>query len=153
MEETKKSKCRSFKDLQVWQRGIRLVKTVYDITRTYPPEEFYGLVSQTRRSAISIPSNIAEGFTRFHDKEFMQFLYVALGSCAESVTHLIIAEQLRYVSATQIEIVLQEIDEISKMIMGLIKSIKARLASTEVVGSRRRERSPKPKNPSMEPKT
>lgn len=126
MEDHRKSKCISFKDLQIWQRGVRLVKTIYDLTKVYPREELYGLVSQTRRSAISIPANIAEGFTRFHDKEFMQFLYVALGSGAECVTHLTIAEQLRYVTTKQTEPVVQEIDEISKMIMALIKNIKAR---------------------------
>jgi four helix bundle protein len=144
MEETKKSKCRSFKDLQVWQRGIRLVKTVYDITRTYP-ERVVWTASQTCRSAISIPSNTPKVLLAFMIKSSCSFVCGGR-SCAESATHLIIAEQLRYASAKQIEIVLQEIDEISKMIMGLIKSIKARLASDwrEI---RRRERSPKPKNP------
>jgi four helix bundle protein len=132
MEEPKKSKCKSFKELQIWQRGIGLVKTIYDITKVYPREELYGLVSQTRRSAISIPANIAEGFTRFHDKEFMQFLYVALGSGAECVTHLTIAEQLRYVTAKQTEPVVQEIDEIGRMIMALIKKIKTRQAGKPV---------------------
>ncbi len=75
-------KIKSFKDLKIWQKGIEIVKDVYDITKSFPKEELYGLTSQMRRCAVSIPSNIAEGFKRYHNKEFKQFLYITLGSSA-----------------------------------------------------------------------
>jgi len=79
-------KIRDFRDLNVWKKGIEIVKDVYKMAEQLPKQEFYGLVSQMQRSAVSIPSNIAEGFNRFHNKEYKQFLYIALGSCAELET-------------------------------------------------------------------
>ena len=87
-------KIKSYKDLNIWKRSIRLVEEIYIITKKFPKEEIYGLTSQLRRSAISIPSNIAEGFTRFHNKEYRQFLYISLGSCAELNTQIIISSHL-----------------------------------------------------------
>ena len=74
------------KDLDIWKKGMEIVNRVYTVTADYPKEEIYGLTAQMRRAAISIPSNIAEGFMRQHNKEYKQFLYVALGSCAELET-------------------------------------------------------------------
>lgn len=68
-----------FKELKIWRNGIELVKSIYSLTETFPNSEIYGLVSQMRRSAVSIPSNVAEGFKRLHNNEFRQFLYIALG--------------------------------------------------------------------------
>ena len=79
-------KIKNFQDLRIWQIGIEVVKDIYILTKKFPKEELYGLISQMRRSAISIPSNIAEGFRRYHNKEYKQFLYIALGSCAELET-------------------------------------------------------------------
>lgn len=76
-------KIKGFKDLRIWQKGIEIVKDIYEITKPFPKEELYGLTSQMRRCAISIPSNIAEGFKRYHNKEYKQFLYITLGSSAE----------------------------------------------------------------------
>jgi len=76
-------KIKNFEDLRIWQKGIEVVKDVYILTKKFPKEELYGLTSQMRRSAVSIPSNIAEGFRRYHNKEYKQFLYIVLGSCAE----------------------------------------------------------------------
>jgi len=76
-------KIKNFQDLRIWQVGIEVVKDIYILTKKFPKEELYGLNSQMRRSAVSIPSNIAEGFRRYHNKEYKQFLYMALGSCAE----------------------------------------------------------------------
>ncbi len=76
-------KITNFKQLKIWQKGIEIVKKTYKITEAFPREEIYGLVAQMRRSAISIPSNIAEGFKRFHSKEYKQFLRIVLGSAAE----------------------------------------------------------------------
>lgn len=85
---------KSHKDLEVWKRSVELVKTIYEITKSFPKEELYGLTNQMRRSAISIPSNIAEGAARNHNKEFIQFLYITLGSIAELETQIIISKKL-----------------------------------------------------------
>jgi len=78
-EKNMTEKIKNFQDLRIWQKGIEIVKDVYMITKKYPKEELYLLTSQMRCSAISIPSNIAEGFRRFHNREYKQFLYIALG--------------------------------------------------------------------------
>lgn len=77
---------RSFKELHVWQKVIKIVKDIYALTSKFPKEELYGLTSQMRRCAVSILSNIAEGFKRSHNKEFKQFLHIELGSAAELAT-------------------------------------------------------------------
>lgn len=79
----KQMKVKDYKDLKVWQKGIDIVDKIYSITTKFPKEEVYGLVLQMRKAAVSIPSNIAEGFVRHHSKEYKQFLYISLGSCAE----------------------------------------------------------------------
>ncbi|HPM04274.1 MAG TPA: four helix bundle protein, partial [Candidatus Cloacimonas sp.] len=84
------------KDLDVWKNGKELVVSVYKATRKYSNDELYGLVSQIRRAAVSIPSNIAEGAGRNHDREYIQFLYVALGSLAELETQLLISQRLDF---------------------------------------------------------
>jgi four helix bundle protein len=87
----------NFKDLKIWKKAIELVKKVYVVSSKLPKEEIYGLTSQMRRSAFSIPSNVAEGFRRQHNNEFKQFLYITLGSCAELETQTIIAEDLDHI--------------------------------------------------------
>jgi four helix bundle protein len=79
-------KIRNFRQLDIWKKGIEIVKDVYKTVNESPKQELYGLTAQMQRSSVSIPSNIAEGFNRFHNKEYKQFLYVALGSCAELET-------------------------------------------------------------------
>jgi len=118
-------KIRYYKDLKIWQKGISLVKDVYGITNKMPREEGYGLTNQIRRSAVSIPSNIAEGQARQHAKEFKQFLYVALGSLAELETQLVIAEQLKYIRGEDLRSLSDKIIEIRKMISGLISRLTA----------------------------
>jgi len=114
-------KNRTHKDLIVWQKAMDFVEEVYKLTNTMPKTEVYGLTSQIRRSAVSIPSNIAEGAARNHSKEFMQFLYVALGSVAELETQLLLAERLQFIPMAPIG----NLSEIKKMLLGLIKSKKA----------------------------
>ncbi len=126
MSEEEAAKIRSFKDLKVWQKGVDLVEMIYKATKMFPKEEMYGLSAQLRRAAVSIPSNIAEGFGRYHNKEYKQFLHVALGSCAEITTQIIIAERLQFVKNSVSERVLSQADEISKMLMSLIKKVRAR---------------------------
>ena len=116
-------KIKSYKDLKIWKRSIVLVKNIYDITSLFPNEELYGLTSQLRRSGISIPSNIAEGFTRYYNKEFRQYLYIALGSCAELETQLIIANRLNYLEADIKSKISNDLEVICKMITNLIKKL------------------------------
>jgi len=82
------AKIKDFRDLNIWKKGTGIVKGAYLITKAFPKNEIYGLTAQIRRSAVSIPSNIAEGFARKHNKEYRHFLYIALGSCAELETQI-----------------------------------------------------------------
>ncbi len=123
MNEKTGKKIKSFKDLKIWQKGIQLVEDVYNASRNFPKEEIYGLQSQMRRSAVSIPSNISEGFARLHNREYRNFLYISLGSCAELTTQIIIASRLNYVMDTKADVRLMAIDELSKMTMSLIKKL------------------------------
>jgi four helix bundle protein len=116
-------KIRSFRDLEIWQRGIILTEAVYESTRAFPKEELYGLVAQLRRTAVSIPSNIAEGFARRHNKEYKQFLHISLGSCAELTTQVIIASKLKYIAGKAAIAMVNEIEEISRMTMSLVKKL------------------------------
>ena len=116
-------KIRNYKDLNIWKRSIELVKNIYEISNSFPKEELYVLTSQLRRTAISIPSNIAEGFSRFHNKEYRQFLYIALGSCAELETQMIIANYLKYLNDDKFNDIINESEVICKMISNLIKKI------------------------------
>ena len=109
-------------DLKVWQVSIQLVKKIYVVTTAFPNEETYGLVSQMRRAAISIPSNIAEGAARGGTKEFIHFLGVARGSLSELETQLYISKELGYV--TNAQDVDSQIEEIFRLLGGLISSLK-----------------------------
>jgi four helix bundle protein len=117
------NKIKNFKDLKIWQKGIELAKLVYQITDPFPSIETYGIVSQMRRSAVSIPSNIDRGFMRRHNKEYKQFLYIALGSLAELETQIILSEKLDYFKNEQSKDVQANINELNKMITGLIKCL------------------------------
>lgn len=110
------------KELEVWKKSIEFVSEIYEITKNFPKEEIYGLTSQIRRSAISIPSNIAEGFARESDKEFIQFLHVTMGSLVELETQLIIAKNLLYIK--EIGGYTEKIELVRKLIIGLIKYLK-----------------------------
>ena len=116
-------KIKSFRDLEIWKRGMALVEEMYKVTKSFPREEIYGLTSQSRRAAVSIPSNIAEGFARFHNKEYRRFLYMSLGSCAELTTQIIIASRLQYSTERTAESLIDEVDQISRMTMSLIKKL------------------------------
>ncbi|MFC1813884.1 four helix bundle protein [Thermodesulfobacteriota bacterium] len=114
---------RSYRDLEVWQKSMDLVVVCYQITRKFPRNEIYGLVSQLQRAAVSIPANIAEGRHRQHSKEFLQHLSFAYGSLAELETHILIAERLNYINKSKSEKILGKTAEIGRMINGLKKSI------------------------------
>lgn len=116
----------SYRDLTVWHKGIEVVKEVYKLTASFPKEETYGLVSQMRRSSISIPSNIAEGYARKHRQEYVQFIRIAFGSGAELETQLEIARQLKYASDDKIKTVESKLTEVMKMLNKFISSLVAK---------------------------
>ena len=115
----------SYRDLNVWQNGMDLVEDVYKITANFPKEEKYGLTSQLRRCSVSIPSNIAEGFMRKSTKEYIQFLYISLGSLGELDTQMEIAVRLSFIEWQK------EFNEkwliVRKQLYGLVKSLKNKL--------------------------
>ena len=119
-------KIRNHKDLEVWKQSIDLVDAVYRMTKTFPPEELYGLVNQMRRAAVSIPSNIAEGAARASKKEFTQFLYIALGSVSELETQTIISKRLGYID--QEGELLHQTETARRLLLGLIKYLKKKAA-------------------------
>lgn len=115
------SRLRSHKDLDVWQRAMDLTSEIYAITGRFPKEELYGLTMQARRSAVSIPSNIAEGSARNASQEFIQFLHVALGSAPELETRLLLAQRMRFFSESK---PLALLDQIRKMLTALLRMLK-----------------------------
>jgi len=111
---------RTFRDLIVWQRSMELVLSVYECTRLFPREEQFGLVSQMRRSAVSIPSNISEGRLRGSDVEFLRYLRIAFASLGELETQIEIAKRLSFLSEEEYRIICDTIDEIGRMLNALI---------------------------------
>ena len=114
---------KTFRDLAVWQKGISLAKTVYQKTGSFPKEELYGLVTQMREAAVSIPANIAEGYLRKHAMEFQQFLNVALGSLGELETHVVLAGELNYLSAENSGVLSEELDHLARMTISLCNKV------------------------------
>ncbi|MBI5030459.1 MAG: four helix bundle protein [Chloroflexi bacterium] len=111
----------NYKELKVWQKGMDLVVTVYKLTRTFPKDELFGLTSQLRRAAVSISLNIAEGAGRETDIEFARFLDIALGSTYESIVALSIAQRLGYCNLEESNGLVEQAEEIARMLTGLIK--------------------------------
>lgn len=118
--------------MDVWKKGIDIVDKVYDVTENFPRKEIYGLCSQMQRAAVSVPSNIAEGYRRVYAKEFIRFLRIALGSFAELETQLIIASRRNYIAKDKFSFIMEYIDHEVGMLMNLIGSItrKAQAAPT-----------------------
>lgn len=114
----------NFKELLVWQKSIDLVTEIYRTTDAFPKEETFGLKSQIRRASVSIPSNIAEGNSRRSKPDYLQFLKISRGSCAEVETQLIISKNLHFLSEENYLKLNDDIIEISKMLNGLINSLK-----------------------------
>lgn len=111
----------SYRELIVWQKGMMLVRGVYDMTRGFPKEEVFGLKMQLRRCVVSIPSNIAEGYGRQHTSEYIRFLQIARGSLFELITQLEISVSLAYVN--EIGDLIKDCDEIAKMLNSLIRKL------------------------------
>jgi four helix bundle protein len=116
-------KPKHYKDLLVWQKGMNLAKLVYKLTMRFPAEERYGLTSQLRRAAVSVPSNIAEGQARRGTNEFLQFLSIAEGSLAELETQLLLSVELNFTQQAEVEPALKEIDELQKMLVALKRKL------------------------------
>ena len=112
-----------YKDLKIWQKGMHLAKSVYQLTTRFPADERFGLTRQMRRAAISVPSNIAEGQARSGTREFLQFLSHASGSLAELETQTLLSVDLRYCSAADVGLVLQEIAELQKMLAAIRRKL------------------------------
>ncbi len=113
--------------MKVWQKAMDLVVRCYELSRCLPDSERYGLVSQLRRAAVSIPANIAEGWGRNSTKDFIRFLSIAFGSLTEVETHIQIAERLGYTTTDEVTRLLQQTSEVSKMLVGLRKSLEERV--------------------------
>jgi four helix bundle protein len=118
-------KAQNYKDLVVWQKGIALAKAIYQLTSGFPSEEKFGLVSQMRRAAVSIPSNVAEGQARHTTGEFIQFISHAEGSTAELETQLILSVELKFVVKEQTTNEFVLLDDIRRMLNGLRRKLSA----------------------------
>ena len=114
----------SYRDLKVWQAGRRLVLRIYQATRNFPPEERFGLTSQMRRAAVSIPSNIAEGWSRQHRAEYLQFLRVARGSLAELETQVLLSQDLVLMPETTFSELLNLCDALSRQLLALERALR-----------------------------
>lgn len=113
---------KTHKDLDVWKKSLNFAEEVYSLTKDFPREEKFGLTSQIRRAVISIPSNIAEGASRNTTKEFIQFLYYAVGSISEVEAQLILSHRLGFIVSN--EGIFSDLEEIKRMLLGLIKSLR-----------------------------
>ena len=116
-------KLKSYKDLKVWQRSYQLCLEIYKITKGFPDEEKYGLTSQLRRAAVSVPSNISEGYGRKTTPEYIQFLYIAYGSVCEIETQILLSGDLGYISNGRLEMLKEGIREVERMLKALIRSL------------------------------
>jgi four helix bundle protein len=114
-----KKKVESYKDLLVWQKAMDLVVECYRLTQKFPTNELYGLTSQIRRGAVSVPANIAEGFGRWHSKDFVRFLLNANGSLKEVETHLLISERLSLLQRPEMQRAMGLSEELGRMLAAL----------------------------------
>jgi len=115
---------KNYKELKVWQKAYQLCITIYKITKHFPKEERYGLTSQIRRSAVSVPSNIAEGYGRKTTQEYMQSLYIAYGSHCELETQIMISKDLGYIKSDDFQELQQNIGDVERMLKALITSLR-----------------------------
>ncbi len=114
---------RSYKDLKTWQRSYQLCLEIYKITKGFPKEEIYGLTSQIRRAAVSVPCNVAEGYGRKTTPEYIRSLYIAYGSTCELETQVLLSGDLGYIDAGKLKKVQDGVGEVERMLKALIKSL------------------------------
>jgi len=117
---------KSYRDLTVWKSGIDLTVACYEATRTFPRDELYGLTSQIRRAAASIPANVAEGHGRDSTGQFIQFLRIAQGSVKELETHLVVADRVGMLDAKIAAQLLARCDEVGRMLRSLIRTLESK---------------------------
>ena len=114
---------RSYKDFKVWQKSMDLAEAIFEITKFFPKDELYGLISQLRRAGVSVPSNVAEGSSRRSRGEFIRFINIASGSLSEVETQLMLAKRFNYIAEAQCATLLSNAEEISKMLYALQRSL------------------------------
>jgi four helix bundle protein len=119
---------KDYRDLIVWQKAMGLVETIYCTTKAFPRDEIYGLTSQIRRAAVSIPSNIAEGNGRNTTRDYIHFLGMAYGSVKEVETQVLIAERLQYIDPNSSVQLIQMTTEVARLLSGLMNSLKQKVA-------------------------
>jgi four helix bundle protein len=119
------SNIQSYKDLKVWQKSMEIARACYEVTKAFPKEELFGMTSQIRRAAASVPANIAEGYGRDSRGEYVQFLRFAQGSLKELETHLILAEQVRITALDSTAAIQSLCDEVGRMLRSLIRSLQS----------------------------
>lgn len=124
-------KINTYRNLIVWQKPVALVTAIYTLTKSFPQEEKFGIVSQLNRASVSIPSNIAEGWGRESSKNYLQFLRISRGSLMETETLLEISKNLKYINDKDFKIISDNIEEVSKILQGLIKSIQQKIKLTQ----------------------
>ena len=118
----------SFRDLDIWKKGVDIADEIYDITAKFPENELYGLSRQMQRAAVSIPSNIAEGFRRYLKKDYIRFLRISLGSCAELETQLIIASRRNFIARKDFEKIIDSVDHESCMLVNFISALNRQIS-------------------------
>ncbi len=114
---------KTYKELIVWQKSFRLCTQLYQITRSFPADERFGLTSQIRRAAVSIPSNIAEGYGRGTTRDYIRFLWIANGSLAEVETQLLLSRELDFLSQDHADAALESVAEVERILAALIRSL------------------------------
>ena len=124
---TKKEELKTYKDLIAWQKAYDLCLAVYRKTQAFPKSEQYGLTSQLNRSALSVPSNIAEGYTRPGTSEYLRFLHIAYASLAELETQLFLAKDLNFLKQKDFDSIITMQQEVQRIMHGLIKSLKSKI--------------------------
>ena len=117
---------KSYRDLEVWQKSMKLAKRIYEITQGFPTEERFGLTNQLRRASVSVPSNLAEGHARFGAGEFARFISISMGSVAEIETQVLLSTDLGYLKHEVSNEILGDLETIGKMLRGLAKAISKR---------------------------
>jgi four helix bundle protein len=122
-------KLKNYKDLKVWQRSYQLCLQIYKITKGFPDEEKYGLTSQLRRAAVSVPSNVSEGYGRKTTPEYIQFLYIAYGSICEIETQILLSGDLGYIEPGRLEVLNEGVKEVERMLKRLIKSLERKIST------------------------
>jgi four helix bundle protein len=122
---------RGFKELKVWQSSMDMVTKVYALTKGFPKEELYGLTSQIRRAAVSVPSNIAEGRAKRSTRDYIRFVNIAYGSLAELETQFMIAHNLGYITEEATATLADDFSTLGRMLNGLISGLEKRLSSPE----------------------